>query len=331
MEQKQLKYKPEEMLAQADEEFVEWMKNGKYNDLMKTMPTLGKYSLRNQMIILMQNPEATNVNKMNGWNYKKRHIVKNSKPMRIVAPKFATQVSTDAKGNVTEKTLDTVTGYEVSFVYDITQTDGEPVKEIFADENTALEHYDVVKTALQGSVKGFEFKTHEASEDESYGVLDTLNKTISLRADLSKQDALKTLIQQVATTNVIMRNRQYSQGLTPSDMSNIRSVEASGVTYAISKRLGLGEPSLVAPDFEGMTDKSISKFADNVGIIRSISQRIINAAEGAVSNELYEQAQKLAAKEQPEVKPEIADVKQTEKKSVKRTKPMQRTKTEVAM
>ena len=30
--------------------------------------------------------------------------------------------------NITEKTLDTITGYEVNFVYDVSQTAGEPVK-----------------------------------------------------------------------------------------------------------------------------------------------------------------------------------------------------------
>ena len=115
MEQK-LKYNPEEMLAQADEAFVEWMKNERYTDLMEVMPTLGKYSLRNQMLVMMQNPDATNVNKMNGWNYKRRHVIKDSKPIRIVTPKFATQVSTDKDGNIT-MTFGTI--YKETESYDI--------------------------------------------------------------------------------------------------------------------------------------------------------------------------------------------------------------------
>lgn len=329
MEQK-LKFKPEEMLEQADAEFLEWMKTGRYAELMATMPTLGRYSLRNQMLVLMQNQKATNVNKMNAWNYKRRHVIPESKPIRIVAPKFATQVSTDKDGNTTEKTLDTVTGYEVSFVFDISQTDGESVKDVFADEKAAYDRYDVVTEALKGSVKGFEFKTHEPAEDESYGVLDTLNKTISLRSDLSKEEALTTLVRQVATANVVMRNRQFAQGLTPADMDNIRSVEASAVAYTISKRLRIAETALIAPDFEGMSDKSISKFAENVGVIRSISQRIINAAEGAVSNELYEQAQKEAEKQKGTPAPEAVEVRKTEKTTVKTT-PARKKKAEVAM
>lgn len=44
--EKTLKFNPEEMMKTADSEFLEWMKNGKYAELLATMPTLGRYSLR---------------------------------------------------------------------------------------------------------------------------------------------------------------------------------------------------------------------------------------------------------------------------------------------
>ena len=190
--EKKLKFNPDDMIAAADEQFLEWMKNGRYAELIDTMPNLGRYSLRNQMLILMQNPKATCVNGMNAWNYKRRHIEKGQTSIRIIAPKFASQVSTDKDGNITEKTLDTVTGYEVNFVYDVSQTAGEPVKDVFAD-NAAVDRCDTVATAIKGAAKGFEFKTHEKTEDESHGILDTLNKTISVRADLSKEDKTRII------------------------------------------------------------------------------------------------------------------------------------------
>ena len=74
--EKKLKFNPDDMIAAADEQFLEWMKNGRYAELIDTMPNLGRYSLRNQMLILMQNPKATFVNGMNAWNYKRRHVQK---------------------------------------------------------------------------------------------------------------------------------------------------------------------------------------------------------------------------------------------------------------
>ena len=62
--EKKLKFNPDDMIAAADEQFLAWMKNGRYAELIDTMPNLGRYSLRNQMLILMQNPKATCVNGM---------------------------------------------------------------------------------------------------------------------------------------------------------------------------------------------------------------------------------------------------------------------------
>lgn len=327
--EKTLKFNPDEMSKAADAQFLEWMKNGKYAELLATMPTLGKYSLRNQMLILMQNPNATNVNQMRAWNYQKRHIVKGEKAIKIIIPKFGTQVVTDENGNATEKKLDKITGYEVGFVYDAAQTDGEePIKDVFAGKATE-EYYDTIREAIQQSAKGYEFKTHEESEDKSHAVLDTLNKTISVRADLSKEDALLVLINQVATANVLGRDRRNFQGLTANEMENIRAVETSAIAYTVAKRLHLNDQKLAVPDFKDMTDADISKFADNIGVIRSISQRLISNAEGAVNNVLYEQAKAKAEQEAAESAAE-AEVKPEPVKAAKRSSQSKK-KVEVAM
>lgn len=297
--EKTLKFNPEDMSKAADEHFFELIKAGKYKELVAVMPMLGRYSLRNQLLILMQNPNATNVNQMRAWNYQKRHIIKGEKALKIITPKFGQQVVTDEKGNATEKKLDKITGYEVGYVYDVTQTDGEPLKDNLSGE-AVNEHYDTIRTALQETAKGYEFKTHDESEDKSHAVLDTLNKTISVRSDLSKEDALLVIIRQVAMANVLGRDRRNFQGLTPNDMENINAVEASAIAYTVAKRLNLEEQNVVEPDFENQPDISITKLQDNLSVIRSISQRMINATEGAISKELYEQAQANAEKEKAE-------------------------------
>lgn len=329
--EKTLKFNPEDMMKAADERFLELMKNGKYAELLATMPTLGRYSLRNQLLILMQNPNATNVNQMRAWNYQKRHIVKGEKAIKIITPKFGKQVVTDENGNAVEKTLDKITGYEVGFVYDAAQTDGdEPLKDVLATGATD-EHYDLIRSALQETAKGYEFKTHDESEDKSHAILDTLNKTISIRSDLSKEDSLLVLIRQVATANVLGRDRRNFQGLTPNEMENIRAVETSAIAFTVAKRLHLEDQKLTIPDFKDMQDADIAKFADNLGVIRSVSQRMINTAEGAVNNYLYEQAKAQAEQEasksattQPEQ--QSAPAKPTAKRTTQRTK-----KAEVAM
>ena len=114
-------------------------------------------------------------------------------------------------------------------------------------------------------------------------------------------------------------------------MENINAVEASAIAYTVAKRLNLEEQKLVEPDFENQPDISIVKLADNLGVIRSISQRMINKTEGAVNGYLYEQAKAQAEQEaaestaaQPE--PQSEPVKPAAKRSSQKSK-----KAEVAM
>lgn len=323
------KLSPEEMAKQADEMFVTAMKEGKYADLIGIMDTLGNYTLRNQMLILSQKAEAKRVNNMSGWNYKKRHIKPGEKSLKILAPTFAKQVTANADGSVTEKTLDKVTGYEVRFVFDESQTEGEPVQDIL-DAEVAVDKYDLMTAALKGSAKGFEYGVSTELDEGTDAVLDTDSKTIILRDGLPKDKALKTLINQIAAANVLTRNRQHFRGLNSYDMKNITAVEISGISHTVAKRFGL-EMTAVQPDFTDMSDENIAKFAENVGVIRSVSQKMITAVENAIEYQLRTEKEAKAqaeAAEQPT--PEIQDVKQTVTK-IKKTKQSQMKKAEVAM
>lgn len=323
------KLSPEEMAKQADELFVTAMKEGKYADLIGIMDTLGNYTLRNQMLILSQKAEAKRVNNMSGWNYKKRHIKPGEKSLKILAPTFAKQVTANTDGSVTEKTLDKVTGYEVRFVFDESQTEGEPVQDIL-DAEVAVDKYDLMTAALKGSAKGFEYGVSTELDEGTDAVLDTDSKTIILRDGLPKDKALKTLINQIAAANVLTRNRQHFRGLNSYDMKNITAVEISGVSHTVAKRFGL-EMTAVQPDFTDMSDENISKFAENVGVIRSVSQKMITAVENAIEYQLRtEKEAKVQAEAAEQPTPEIQDVKQTVTK-IKKTKQSQMKKAEVAM
>lgn len=326
------KLTPEEMAKQADELFVAEMKEGKYKNLLDTMDTLGHYTLRNQMLIRSQHPDAKRVNSMQGWNYQKRHIRPGEKSLKILAPTFAKQVSMNADGSVNEKTLDKVTGYEVRYVFEESQTEGEPVQDILVAD-VAVDKFDLTTEALKGTIKGFEFGTSTELDNGTDAQLDTDSKTITLREGLTKDKALKTLVNQIAAANVLMRSRQHFRGLNVYDMKEITAVEISGATYAVGKRLGLEMP-VILPDFTDMSDENIAKFAENVGVIRSVSQKMISAVENAIAQQI--QTEKEAkAKEEAAVapapaEPEIEDVKSVEHK-VRKSRDSQMKKAEVAM
>ena len=48
----------DELIKQADEQLVEYLKSGKYKDFLKNMSNLHNYSVTNQMLILNQSTLA---------------------------------------------------------------------------------------------------------------------------------------------------------------------------------------------------------------------------------------------------------------------------------
>lgn len=80
-----------------------------------------KYSLGNQLLIAMQRPDATHVAGFHAWLKLGRHVVKGEKGIKIMVP-LARKVTND-EGEEERK----VTRFGTGFVFDVSQTDGEPL------------------------------------------------------------------------------------------------------------------------------------------------------------------------------------------------------------
>jgi len=330
MQEKNPKYNTDDLIKQADAKFEEMLREGKYRELIDAMISLGDYSLRNQMLILAANPNATHVEGMNAWNYRKRSIKPGEKSIKILAPVFGKEVVFDKDGQPTETVLNKVTGYRVNFVFDESQTQGEDVRDFRATPALLDENYDFVTDVLKGTIKGFDFSESDALGTEVTSRLDTESRTIEISSTLEREAKIKTLINQIAAANVLTRDRRNFNGLQSSEMN---SVEMSAITYIVANRLGLKTEKLIEPDFSKFGDKDYEKFAGNIGVIRSVSQKMIMAVENKLSYELHRQqeAAKAAEGESAPATPEVTDVKpvKTEVKKVPSSK--SRKKTEVTM
>jgi hypothetical protein len=81
------------------------------------------YSFNNQLMIFLQRPDATVVAGFNRWKSLGRFVKKGEKGLAIFAPcKYRTKIETD---DGEEKTLQSIRGFRVVYVFDISQTEGE--------------------------------------------------------------------------------------------------------------------------------------------------------------------------------------------------------------
>jgi hypothetical protein len=291
------KHDPQKFIALADNTYLSLMKDGRYTEIVAGLINLGDYSLRNQMLIQQQRPNATKVNNMNGWNFRKRHIVKGSESIKILAPVFDKIVYTNADGKITEKTSDFVTGYNVNSVFDISQTDGEPLKEWITD-TTLEEHAALVESALKDTLNGYTFAEGGIDAD---GILNTRQRTITLKSGMDEKPKLAALIRQIAAALVVGRNRDRFQGLRAEQLPNATAIEVSAAAGIVAGKLGLEGGNLTEPDITKMTDEDLQKFSNNIGVIRSISQLMIKGIENALSANATEKKLEAARAEEAAV------------------------------
>lgn len=122
-----------------------------------------KYSYRNQLLIFAQCPNAELVATYNGWKKRNRYVRVNEKHIEIFKPSSfkkekpvlddnGNQVL-DANGNP-EKEIVEYTDFSIEYVFDISQTEGEPVPELSAvDEDPMYETNEDLYEALKAVCK----------------------------------------------------------------------------------------------------------------------------------------------------------------------------------
>lgn len=80
-----------------------------------------EYSLGNQLLIAMQRPDATYVAGFHAWLKLGRHVLRGEKGIKILVPHVRRVADDD--GNEERR----VTGFGTGYVFDVSQTDGEPL------------------------------------------------------------------------------------------------------------------------------------------------------------------------------------------------------------
>ena len=90
-----------------------------------------RYSFNNVLLILMQNPEATHVAGFHAWKKLGRTVKKGESGIAIVAPCRYKKKEENEAGEEESKGY-ALRGFTVAYVFDIEQTEGEPLPEFTA-------------------------------------------------------------------------------------------------------------------------------------------------------------------------------------------------------
>ena len=212
-------------------------------DVAATMPN---YSLNNQILIMMQKPDASMVAGFNRWKELGRHVTKGQTSIRILAPctRKVDVLNPDhsvKKDPITGKsvTATQVVGFRAVPVFDVSQTDGEPIPEM--PRPTLLEGqapeglWDALAEQVQDA--GFELSRAENAMTlgGANGVTDYASRSVRVRADVSDAQADKTLAHELG--HVLLHDPDGASWKV--QCRGEKEVEAESVAYLIASHAGL--------------------------------------------------------------------------------------------
>jgi antirestriction protein ArdC len=226
--------------------------SGQYQTYLKTLSKFHRYSFNNCMLIALQKPDATHVAGFGSWrdNFK-RNVMRGEHGIKIIAP--APYKTTREKEKIdpkngrpltgkdgkpqTEEVEVTIPAYKVTTVFDVSQTEGEPLPEIGVDELTgSVERYQDLFSALEKtSPVPIEFKNIAGA---AKGYYSQAEGRIAIQEGMGELQTLKTAIHEIAHARLHNIDRDAPKD-TPRPDQETREVEAESLAYVVSQRYNL--------------------------------------------------------------------------------------------
>ena len=210
----------------------EALQSGRSETLERFLATLARfhnYSFGNAILIWSQKPAATQVAGFHAWRKFGRCVKKGEHGIAILAPMVSRK---DREHGVTDRGQDhsePIFGFRVAYVFDVAQTDGEPLPE-FAD---AIGDPGDWLSRLEQSIR----ETGIALEYDfvPHGALGcSLPGKIMVRPDLAPSERFSVLAHEFAHELLHQRSERRKE-----TNRRIRETEAEAVAYAVCLACGI--------------------------------------------------------------------------------------------
>lgn len=293
----------------------ELFESERYKAYLTTMSKFHSYSFNNTLLIAMQGGQL--VAGYNKWRDDfHRNVKKGEKAIKILAPapfKAKKEVQKlDAQGRpvmgkdgkpVTEVQEIQVPAFKIVSVFDVSQTEGEPLPSIGVEELTgSVERYGEFFKALEQTSPvpiGF-----EDIPGGSHGYYHLTEKRIAIQEGMSELQTLKTAIHEIAHSKLHAIDPE-APAIEQADRpdSRTREVQAESVAYAVCQHYGLDTSDYSFGYVAGWSSgKDLKELKASLETIRATAHELITTIDGHLA-QLQQQRQaqqEQQAAEQPD-------------------------------
>ena len=159
----------------------------------QTRATFHRYSMGNTMLIALQRPDATQVAGFKAWQQLGRQVRKGERSIRIMAPMAVKE--RDEQG---EETGERVVFFRAVPVFDVSQTDGEPLPEPPCEPITGDSHERYI-AALEDHARSLGFSVESEPLEHAGGFCDAKRRRIVVSSNVEAPNArVRVLVHELA-------------------------------------------------------------------------------------------------------------------------------------
>ena len=280
----------------------ELFQSEKYAQYLKVMSQFHHYSINNTLLIAMQKPDATLVAGYHAWERKfKRHVMKGAKGIQIIAPmpvkeKREHEKTDPRTGELlirddgqpeTEVVTLTIPRFRVTTVFDLAQTEGEPLPELGVQELTAnVENYELfieaIRTAAPVPIRFDEIA------GEAKGYYDNNNKEIVIKAGMGELQTIKTAIHETAHAILHDRDIMKQEGIEKDQMT--KECEAESVAFVVLSHFGpedMDTSEYSFPYIAGWSSsREMKEVKQSLDTIRKTASDLIDSIESSIREQV---------------------------------------------
>lgn len=223
-----------------------------YRSYLRTMAKFHRYSARNCLLIHLQRPEATMVAGFDAWKKKfHRHVLAGEKGITIIG--YALKSSTlrkplrDEKGDpvigddgkpAIEYVKHSYPVYFPVYVYDVSQTEGEPLPQLVHDlEGDVASYQDFLASCRKLSPYPIEFENIASPNVRGYCSFE--EQRIVVRSGLSQVQTAKTVLHEI--THAILHNEGDAKTRAEKEL------EAESAAFVICSHYGIDTSEYTFP------------------------------------------------------------------------------------
>jgi len=244
-----------------------------FREFLLTMSKFHDYSIGNLILIMLQKPDATRVAGYTTWKELDKYVRKGEKGIAILAPCMPpkkTKVVEPEDENDESLVEVTPIYFKVVHVFDISQTDGEPLPEfevpsLTGEANERL--FDMVTALARSQGLDASFESRPYQDPAIKGTYS--GKNIWVRPEESRAQQLKTFLHEVA--------HYYSEGVFRIPRKDAETI-AESVAFTVGVHFGF-DSGVRSFSYVALWAEDKKVLEANLTAIRKVSTRIIDALE----------------------------------------------------